>query len=74
MSLPSCVTASAVLGFSWAIGGQELVAAGWKCHTEITRPRRHAIHNPEVVANKARDKKAAMDYLAHVQAAMDARD
>ena len=82
MSLPSCVTASAVLGFSWAIGGQELVAAGWKCHTEITRPRsnfpaspwRHATHNPEVAANKARDKKAAMDYLAHVQAAMDARD
>jgi hypothetical protein len=30
--------------------------------------------NPEVAANNARDKKAAMDYLAHAQAAMDARD
>ena len=37
MSLPSCVTASAVLGFSWAIGGQELEAAGWKCLTGITQ-------------------------------------
>ena len=50
--------------------------------TGITQPRsnsralpwRHATHNPEVAANKARDKKAAMDYLAHAQAAMDARD
>ena len=82
MSLPFCVTASAVLGFSWAIGGQELEAAGWKCLTGITQPRsnsraspwRHATHNPEVVANNARDKKAAMDYLAHAQAAMDAQD
>jgi hypothetical protein len=106
-----------------------------KCLTEITQPRsnfraspwRHATHNPEVAANKARDanrktngqfealtldtafpesvralgentydrskdaleaavdameksfadaaaKKAAMDYLAHAQAAMDAQD
>jgi hypothetical protein len=53
-----------------------------KCLTGITQPRsnsraspwRHATHNPEVAANKARDKKAAMDYLAHAQAAMDARD
>jgi hypothetical protein len=53
-----------------------------KCLTGITQPRsnsqaspwRHATHNPEVVANNARDKKAAMDYLAHAQAAMDARD
>ena len=29
---------------------------------------------PEVAANNGRDKKAAMDYLAHAQAAMDARD
>jgi hypothetical protein len=43
-----------------------------KCLTGITQPRsncraspwRHANHNPEVVANNARDKKAAMDYLA----------
>ena len=53
-----------------------------QCLTGITQPgsnfpaspRRHATHNPEVAANKARDKKAAMDYLAHAQAAMDARD
>jgi len=53
-----------------------------KCLTRITQARsnsrasawRHATHNPEVAANKARDKKAAMDYLAHAQAAMDARD
>jgi hypothetical protein len=53
-----------------------------ECLTGITQPRsnsraspwRHATHNPEVAANKARDKKAAMDYLAHAQAAMDARD
>ena len=37
-------------------------------------PWRHATRNPEVAANNARDKKAAMDYLAHAQAAMDARD
>ena len=36
--------------------------------------RLRATNNPEVAANKARDKKAAMDYLAHAQAAMDARD
>ena len=49
-----------------------------ECLTGITQPRsnsraspwRHATHNPEVAANK----KAAMDYLAHAQAAMDARD
>src|SRR6476646_1970025 len=49
-----------------------------KCITGITQPRsnfpaspwRHATHNPEVAAAK----KAAMDYLAHAQAAMDARD
>jgi len=48
-----------------------------KCLTEITQPSSnfraspwHATHNPEVAANK----KAAMDYLAHAQAAMDARD
>jgi len=53
-----------------------------KCITGITQPRsnfpaspwRHATRNPEVAANNARDKKAAMDYLAHAQAAMDARD
>jgi hypothetical protein len=53
-----------------------------KCLTRITQARsnsraspwRHATRNPEVAANKARDKKAAMDYLAHAQAAMDARD
>jgi hypothetical protein len=53
-----------------------------KCLTGITQPRsnsralpwRHATHNPEVAANKARDKKAAMDYLAHARAAMDAQD
>ena len=53
-----------------------------KCRTGITQPRsnyrespwRHATHNPEVVAHNARDKKAALDYLAHAQAAMDARD
>jgi hypothetical protein len=53
-----------------------------KCLTAITQARshsqaspwRHATHNPEVVANNARDKKAATDYLAHAQAAMDARD
>jgi hypothetical protein len=54
-----------------------------KCLTGITQPRSnaraspwrpHATHNPEVAANKARDKKAAMDYLAHAQAALDARD
>jgi hypothetical protein len=53
-----------------------------KCLTGITQARsnsraslsRHATHNPDVAANKARDKKAAMDYLAHAQAAMDARD
>jgi hypothetical protein len=49
-----------------------------KCLSEITQPSsnfraspwRHATNNPEVAANK----KAAMDYLAHAQAAMDARD
>jgi phasin len=49
-----------------------------KCITGITQPRsnfpaspwRHATHNPEVAAAK----KAAMDYLAHAQAAMDAQD
>ena len=49
-----------------------------KCLTGITQPRsnfpaspwRHATHNPEVAAAK----KAAMDYLAHAQAAMDAQD
>lgn len=52
-----------------------------KCLTGMTQPSnsraspwRHATHNPDVVANDARDKKAAMDYLAHAQAAMDARD
>jgi hypothetical protein len=53
-----------------------------KCLTGITQPRsnsraspwRHATHNPEVTANNARDKKAAIDYLAHAQAAMDAQD
>ena len=53
-----------------------------KCLTGITQPRsnsraspwQHATHNPEVAANKARDKKAAMDYLAHARAAMDAQD
>ena len=53
-----------------------------ECLTRMTQARsnsraspwRHATHNPEVAANKARDKKAAMDYLAHAQAAMDARD
>ena len=52
------------------------------CLTGITQPRsnsrawlsRHATHNPEVPANKARDNKAAMDYLAHAQAAMDSQD
>jgi hypothetical protein len=49
-----------------------------RCLTGVTRsrsnflasPRRHATHNPEVAAAK----KAAMDYLAHAQAAMDAQD
>ena len=49
-----------------------------KCITGITQPRSnfpaspwwHATHNPEVAAAK----KAAMDYLAHAQAAMDAQD
>ena len=49
-----------------------------RCLTGVTRsrsnfpasPRRHATHNPEVAAAK----KAAMDDLAHAQAAMDARD
>ena len=53
-----------------------------ECLTRIIQPRsnsraspwRHATGNPEVAANNARDKKAAMDYLAHAQAAMDARD
>jgi hypothetical protein len=53
-----------------------------ECLTGITQARsnsralpwRHATHNPEVAANNARDKKAAVDYLAHAQAAMDARD
>jgi hypothetical protein len=53
-----------------------------ECLTGITQPRsnsrasswRHATHDREVAANKARDKKAATDYLAHAQAAMDARD
>jgi hypothetical protein len=53
-----------------------------KCLTGITQPRsnsraspwRHATRNREVAANKARDKKAARDYLAHAQAAMDVRD
>ena len=52
-----------------------------KCLTGITQPRSnsraspwHATRNREVAANKARDKKAAWDYLAHAQAAMDARD
>jgi hypothetical protein len=50
-----------------------------ECLTGITQPRsnsrasprRHATHNPEVAANKARDKKAAMDYLAHAQLIVD---
>ena len=53
-----------------------------KCLTGITQPRSNSRasaggtrpHNPEVAANKAREKKAATDYLAHAQAAMDARD
>jgi hypothetical protein len=51
-----------------------------ECLTGITRsnsralPWRQATHNPEVAANNARDKKAAVDYLAHARAAMDARD
>jgi hypothetical protein len=40
----------------------------------ILEHRLGGTHNPEAVANNARDKKAAMDYLAHAQAAMDARD
>jgi hypothetical protein len=53
-----------------------------KCLTGITQlrsnsqasPWRHATHNPEAVANNARHKQAARDYLAQAQAAMDARD
>ena len=49
-----------------------------RCLTGVTQSRsnfpaspwRHATHNPEVAAAK----KAAMDYLAHAQAAMDAQD
>ena len=53
-----------------------------ECLTGITQPRsnsraspwRDATHDCEVAANKACNKKAATDYLAHAQAAMDARD